>query len=45
VASVCVADEIGKICSKTSRSYAALQSRPVNDPAAAFSHNQDLKET
>ena len=40
-ASGCVADEIGKICSKTSRSFVALQSRPVKDPATAFSHNQD----
>src|SRR5262245_66691267 len=43
-ASGCVKDEIGKICSQNSRSYAALQSRPVKDPASAFSHNQDPEQ-
>ena len=38
-ASGCVGDEIGKIFSQTSRSSVALQSRPVKDPASAFSHN------
>src|SRR5215470_17006517 len=43
-ASGCVKDEIGKICSQTSRIYAALQSRPVKDPAFAFPHNQDPEQ-
>lgn len=34
-----------KDCSQISRSYAALQSRSVKDPAAAFSHNQDPEPT
>ena len=42
-ASGCVKDEIGKICSQTSRSAVALQSRPVKEPVSAFSHNQDPK--
>src|SRR5262249_50370353 len=40
-ASGCVKDEIGKICSQTSRSAVALQPRPVKNPVSAFSHNQD----
>jgi hypothetical protein len=40
-ASVCVADEIGKICSKSSPSFVALQTRPVKDPVSALSHDQD----
>src|SRR5215471_4420746 len=40
-ASVCVADEIGKICSKTSPGFVAPQSRPVKDPASAFKHDRD----
>jgi hypothetical protein len=44
VASACVADEIGKICSQTSPNVVALQPRSVKDPASAFSHNQDPKE-
>src|SRR5262249_55613167 len=44
-ASICVADEIGKICSETSSSFVALRPRPVKDPAFAFSHDQDPKPT
>src|SRR5262245_21572779 len=40
-ASGCVVGEIGKTCSRTSRSAVALQPRPVKDPVSAFSHNQD----
>ena len=33
--------EIGKICSKTLAEHSASQPRPVKDPAAALSHDQD----
>ena len=44
-ASGCVADESEKYCSQTSQSFAARQSRPVKDPASAFSHGQDPLRT
>jgi hypothetical protein len=30
-----------KYCAQTPQSFVALQSRPVKDPAFAFSHDQD----
>jgi len=42
VASACVADEIGKICSQTSLSVVAPQPFRVKDPVSAFPHGQDL---
>ena len=44
-ASGCVKDEIGKICSQTSRIYAALQSRSVKGPVSPFPHDQDPQPT
>ena len=40
-----IADENGKICSKTSRSFVALQSKPVKNPVSAFLRNQDPEQT